>query len=132
MPNPATYDGRRIATYAMQREVGSLFATIAASSSTSDTLSLVGGVIVGLIMPAAWTAAGLSFLAWDGLTSSFVPVYDDAGNEVVVTAAAGRAIVNAGALEKLASLQEFVIRSGTAATPVNQASSRIITLLVKG
>lgn len=127
-----TRDGQRIAVHAIQREVDLLFATIPAGSALSDTVELLGGVIVGIIMPENWTAASLSFLAWDGLRGVFVPVYDDAGNEVTLSVTAGRAIVNASVLEKLAPLQDIVIRSGTAATPVNQAAERIITLSVKG
>lgn len=80
-------------------------------------------------MPSAWTAANLTLqaLAVDG---TYKDVYDDAGNEVVITAAANRVIVISTADLKVAPLNWIKLRSGTGAVPVAQGGER--TLYVDG
>jgi hypothetical protein len=41
-----------------QNRVHTLTATIANAASLSDAVELHGALVVGLVMPAAWTAAG--------------------------------------------------------------------------
>lgn len=104
-------------------------ATIANAASLSDSVSTSRTNIIGLIMPAAWTAAALTFQASiDG--DNFYDLYDQAGNEFNVPAAASRHI---GGLDALAfgSFNYLKIRSGTAATPVNQGAARAITLILR-
>lgn len=115
----------------MQREVVQIAANIASGQSVSGTVYLHGAVLLAISMPAAWTAADITFLGWNG--SEWQNVYDDAGNEVTLTApAAGRIIVNAGVLEKLAPLRWIALRSGTAGSPVAQGADRLITIIAKG
>lgn len=113
-------------------------ALIANGAAVSTKIDLQRHVLVAIIMPAAWTAAGLTFqaprYAADG-SVTWINVHDDAGAEVEIVSAnapVDRAIVNASILEKLAGLHEFRIRSGNAATPVNQAAERRIVVLTKG
>lgn len=106
-------------------------ATIAINASLSGEVDLEGFTLVSIIMPAAWTAANLTFQASDVTGGTFQDVYDDQGVEVTVQAAASRSIgidLLAGAL---AGFRFIKIRSGTTGTPVNQAAARTLTLAVK-
>lgn len=100
--------------------------TIANGASLSGTITLTGEV-VGILMPAAWTAASLTFRgSTDG--TNFFDLYDDLGQEVTMPTAASRflGVANNGPFRGLRSLQ---VRSGTAATPVNQGAARTITIV---
>ena len=86
---------------------------------------------MGIIMPAARTAANLTFQASDESGGTYCDVYTDAGDEVSVTAAASRAIsidLNSSAL---ASYQYLKIRSGTTGTPVAQGADRTLKICLK-
>ena len=117
------------ASYADQTDT--ITATIANGASLSDELDLVNHRIVTIFMPAAWTAANLTFQVAAVTGGTFQDLYDDVGTEVVVTAAVSRAIgvdLVAGAL---ASPRFIKIRSGTTGTPVNQGAARSIVLILK-
>lgn len=110
----------------------SLTATIAASGSLSDALQ-VAGKLVGVITPAAWTAAAITFsVSQDGTT--FVDLYDDSTERTIASAsiptAASRML--ALSLSSWLPVNYVKIRSGTAASPVVQASARSITLVLAG
>ena len=108
-------------------------AVIANGASLSDTVELGDGVrqLVGIQMPAAWTAASLTFaVSFDGTT--FVPLYWD-GAEYTVAAAGGAAASLGVSLEPSAFAGwPFVrVRSGTAASAVNQAAERTLQVLTR-
>ncbi len=87
--------------------------------------------LVGLQMPAAWDAASLTFaVSFDGTT--FVPLYWD-GAEYTVAAAGGAAASLGVSLEPSAFAGwPFVrVRSGVAATPVNQGAERTLKALTR-
>ena len=87
--------------------------------------------IVGFIMPAAWTAADLTFQGSDDNTT-FNDVYDDNDAEVTVQAAQARAIgLRNDAQQLLSSFRYLKIRSGTTGTPVTQTPARTIVALLK-
>lgn len=106
--------------------------TIANGASVTSTGGPVGdGVIdlrkkslVGIQMPAAWTAANLTFSASMDGGVTFNDLYDDSGTERTVTAAAGRSIT----LDPMRFLgcTHLKIRSGTSAAAVNQGAARTI------
>ncbi len=110
--------------YGLIRSVKSV--TIASGASLSGAVACEGLRLAAVVMPAAWTAANLTFQgSVDG--TRFVNVHDDAGVEVTVTAAADRYIpVNPADWE---GVQRLKVRSGTSGTPVNQAAGRIIQLV---
>ncbi len=87
--------------------------------------SFIGdGRLVAIQMPAAWTAANLTFQgSMDGVT--YADMYDATGTEVTVVAAASTYIL-------LADLKAawIKVRSGTTGTPVNQGADRVILLYV--
>ena len=110
----------------------SVTAAIAAGASQSTVIDTERSALSGIIMPAAWTAADLTVLASTHAEGTFLPVYDDAGAEVLIKAAASTAIGIDVAALKLAAFRYIKLRSGTAATPVNQADARAITIVMKG
>jgi len=104
----------------------------------STALSLEANVndlrVVGIIMPAAWTAANLSFKALLSEPSALpkVPVYgeivDNAGSALAVTAAASQYISLANTFAGIA-WGRIIVRSGTSGSPVTQLAERKLTLV---
>ena len=105
--------------------------TIANGASLSGEIDLEGFKNFAIEMPAAWTAANLTFQAASASGGTFQNVHDDAGTEVVVTAAAARVIGMDAVKRELAALRFIKIRSGTTGTPVNQGAARTLTLILK-
>lgn len=113
---------------------------IAAGQSLSTETDLRNHDIVGIEMPAAWTAASISFLSCsrnDGasnaaaLTETFLAVVDQAGAEVTVTAAASKYILfNNTVQAQLRGLGRTKIISGTNASPVVQVAQAIVRLIL--
>jgi hypothetical protein len=100
---------------------------IANGASLSDALNLAGHTLVGIIMPSSWTSANLTFQAsHDGTTYS--NLFDDAGNEQTVTAAASEYLF-LSPLEWV-GIAFLKVRSGTSGSPVNQGGARTITLVM--
>lgn len=100
----------------------SLSADIGSGTALSNAVCVLGYDIVAIQMPAAWTSAVVTFeTSMDD--STYSEVYDDAGNEVSLTVAAGRWVT----IPSDVSLHfgtYIKVRSGTNATPVNQAADR--------
>jgi hypothetical protein len=83
----------------------------------------------GLLMPAAWTAAGLTFQgSIDG--STFGNIYLSSGAEYAVTADASLFIPLDST--QFAAAQFLKIRSGTNSVPVTQGANRTITVITTG
>lgn len=103
-------------------------ATIALNASLSGAVHLGSGVLTGIVMPAAWDAAGLTFQvsADDGTT--YNNLYDEFGAEVAVSASTSR-FIRLNPTEWL-GVQYLKVRSGTAAVAVNQTAARSIVLEV--
>ena len=102
--------------------------TIAESGSLSAAVDIKGATIVGVIMPAAWTAANLTLQASID-DETYNNVYDKFGTEVNIPVAASRHVIVSPA--ELTSLRYVKLRSGTSGTPVTQAAARVITLVVR-
>ena len=107
--------------------------TIAASASTSASMGIItrrgqNCIPVGIQMPAAWDAANLTFLA---AASSSTPaaLYDQFGTEVTATAAASRYIALDPA--QFFGIRVLQIRSGTAASAVNQTALRTLRVVCR-
>lgn len=113
-----------------------LSATIANGQSLSDALDIGQFAgrgqprMAGLIMPAAWTTADITFLAsFDG-GDNFHNVFDAGGNEYkVIGPAASRFII----LDTYAffTMSMMKIRSGTASASVPQGAERVITAVLR-
>jgi len=98
---------------------------IASGQSLSAAINLGGRIPCGFFIPAAWTAAGLTFQGSpDGVT--FVDVWD-ATAEVTVAAVVSR-YVSADPL-KFYGLNYIKVRSGTGASAVSQAGARVVTIM---
>ena len=68
-------------------------ATIGSGASVSEMIPTQGKALVGILMPAAWTAADIGLkTCLTGSPSSLVPVYDNGGNVQKTPAAADRFI----------------------------------------
>lgn len=106
-------------------------ATILNGASLGGVVYLGAKVLVGIQMPAAWTAADLTFQASvDGVTFNDVYTPDGAGTEVTVKAAASR-YIPASDLAFAKGMLYIKIRSGTASVPVVQLADRAIQLLTR-
>lgn len=103
--------------------------TIANGASLSSEIKITEETITGIVMPSAWTAANITFAAAASEGGTFVPVYDAAGTELEVTAAASRFI--AISPDALRAARYLKVRSGTSGSAVNQAAERSIVLVLE-
>jgi hypothetical protein len=105
---------------------GRVTATILNGASLSQAVSIPGR-IVGIIMPAVWTAADLSFQgSIDNVT--YQELIDPAGaNLSVVGPAGGEAVANLDL--RFEGFPYIKVRSGTAGAPVNQLADRAIQIV---
>jgi len=113
---------------------GLIQATIANGASVSGGVSLGGRRILGVIMPAAWTSAGISFQLATGTdvanTEVWNDVYDAAGVEVAIVAAnvpVGRAVFLP--TTTLIRGGRIRVRSGVTGAPVVQGGQRSVQLI---
>jgi len=108
----------------MSSVIHEITATIALNGNLSAAVYIGGEFsLIGVLYPAAWTAAGMSFqVSFDGVT--YHVLRDDSGTEITKT-------VNAGEYRELDS-SEFKsaiylkIQSGTSGAPVAQLAARSI------
>lgn len=108
-----------------------LIANIANGAALSQSIYLLrGGNLVpcAIEMPAAWTAANITF---DGSSdgANFFSVENVDGTEFTVTAEASRIIILDPT--KLAGLAYLKVRSGPVGAPVNQGAARIVKVLTR-
>jgi hypothetical protein len=98
--------------------------TIANGESLSTRAELGAGRAFAIQMPAAWTAASISFEgSLDGVT--FAPVYDDAGDEIAVAASTSRIVVLDA---RLIGIRYLKVRSGLVGAAVNQGAARSLII----
>lgn len=114
-----------------QQVVGPLYTettTIANGESVSGTIDTKGRSLVGVIMPASWTAARLTFqVSLDG--STWNDLYNLYGDEFTSEAAASRFV--AMSPYEFLPVRYVRIRSGTSGTPVNQGGARTLKLMTR-
>ena len=101
--------------------------TIANGASLSSAVDLGGFRPFGFIMPAAWTAADVTFQGGPD-TSTLNNLYDDTGTEVSAKAAASQMVVFSQPVKWL-GVQALKVRSGTSGAVVNQGGARNITII---
>jgi hypothetical protein len=103
--------------------------TIAAGQSLSPEVDVGALTLVGIWMPATWTAANLTFqVAFDN-TLTFVEHYNSAGVETTFTAAASQYIAIDPLLWR--GVSAIKVRSGTLAGPVTQAAAATLNLIAR-
>lgn len=100
--------------------------TIPNGAAITGDIDLGSETLAGIVVPASWTAANLTFQASaDGVTYS--NLFDGFGVEVTASAAASRFIALNAA--DFAGVRALRVRSGTSGTPVNQGADRVLTLV---
>lgn len=98
--------------------------TIASGASLSGAVALYGRHVTGILMPAAWTSADLTFsVSVDGVT--YADLHDVSGEYVAVASASKFIGLN---IAPLMGFRFLKVRSGTSGTPVNQGADRDITV----
>jgi hypothetical protein len=101
--------------------------TVLSGLTESDLLELGVYTLVGIVTPVALTSSSITFKGCDTRTGTFVPVYDDLGNQVNVIVAASRAIGVAGAkADVLAAFDYLKIVCGSA-----EGADRTILVVLK-
>lgn len=114
--------------FTISNALDTVTAGIGVGQSLSGDLALGGLRLAAIQMPAAWTAASLTFQASvDGAVWS--NLYDAGGVELAISAASNRLIV--ADLAQFAGLPYLRVRSGTAASPVSQAADRSLNLILR-
>jgi hypothetical protein len=114
-------------------ETRGLTATIAAAGTLSDAIQIGPWKYMGLVMPAVWATAGMTFAVCNKADGTFLPLYDDAGIEVSATVAASKATALNLAALSLAPWNYVKLRSGTVASAVAQAGPKATkTIAVDG
>lgn len=114
-------------------QIGYKRVTITSGTSLSDSIEVGDGVLMGIHMPAAWTAAGMTFQG-SQFGTTFDDVYKDNGDgtltEVNIGVSASKFIT---ALDPtiFGAFSFLKIRSGVTALAVNQAADRTILLLFR-
>ncbi len=97
---------------------------IPSGQSQSAGFNLDGATLYKIVFPSAWTTASLSFLESESESGTYTPVYYG-NDEVVLTSAGASRTIRVNPSDFLA-VKWMRLRSGVAATPVNQAANRDI------
>jgi hypothetical protein len=104
----------------------SITAVIGAGAALSGVVRLGVETLVGISMPAAWTAADLTFQVSPDDGQTFGEAQDGANNAIDLKVAAGQYIqIDPKGWRGVNCLK---IRSGTLAVPVNQGAQATIIL----
>lgn len=103
-------------------------AVIASGASVSGAVDLGYQRLAGIIMPAVWTSAAITFSASPD-NSIFYDLYDDATERVIPSTSIGASRFFSLPYQDWLMVRSLIIRSGTSAVPVNQAASRTIRLV---
>jgi hypothetical protein len=117
--------------------VRSVTVTIAngASLSDADAISINESrnksphSLVAILMPAAWTAADLTFQASNDNTT-FYEMVNTAGNNVTVTGPAADEWIAIDPAD-FVGVEYLKVRSGTVGAAVAQGAARVLTLLTR-
>lgn len=103
--------------------------TIPSGQSLSTPLEINDNLLMALSAPSQWTTANITFqVSYDD--SDYRDLYNDAGEEVVATIVAGKFQFITEPIV-FSPFNYVKLRSGTSASPVNQAASRQVITLFK-
>ena len=103
--------------------------TIANGTALSAEVDMGADTLVGITMPAAWTAAALTFQVSTDGGVTFNEMNSSAGSAVSFTVAASQYIAVDPTLWR--GVNAVKVRSGTSGTPVNQGADRVLTLVTR-
>lgn len=98
---------------------------IASSGSLSAGIHLAGRVPVGVVIPAAWTAAQITFQVSVDHGVTYVDLFDDAESEYNVLSPA-TSTYHPLLAELFRGVSHMKVRSGVSDTTVNQAAERTL------
>lgn len=106
-------------------------ATIANGASLSGAVDVRGYRIAGIVTPANWTEAVMTFQNAPAADGTFANVQTDAAAEVTTGSLVASTYYAVSALAMaLTGLQFVKVRSGPAAAAVNQAGGDIVSLVL--
>ena len=98
----------------------------------SSPCSLGALTLVGISMPAVWTAAALTFQVSPDGGTTWQELYDGAGNEVTIFAAAGQFVIPLLDPSYLwRGVNMVQVRSETAGSPVNQVAAAVVNIVTR-
>lgn len=104
-------------------------ATISNGTALSGAVPLGEKVLVGIAMPAAWTAASLTFqVSVDGGTT-WLELTDTTGSAVAAAVSASVYVAIDHALWR--GINVVKVRSGTSSSPVNQGADRVVQIVTR-
>lgn len=103
--------------------------TIANGTALSAQVNLGDKALHGIMMPAGWDAADLTFRASPDGGATFGEMVDVSATAIDYKAAAGIYIPIDPTLWEAVNC--IKVRSGTSAVPVNQTADRVLTLIVR-
>lgn len=125
----------------MLTEVTTKPVTIANGASVSDAADIRFNQLVGYVIPATWTAAGVAFqLSYDGGTTYVAAKRVEFGTttapiaaKTIEVLAADTSVSTMFAINPVWFLGATHVKvvSQTAGTPVNQGGARIVTLVLR-
>jgi hypothetical protein len=104
--------------------------TIAQNTALSPEVDVGGKVLVGIKVPSSWVTAGISFQASiDGVT--WAELEDQTATAIsVASLTGGTQYLVAMDPTKVRGVRAIKVRSGTAASPVNQTASGGVALML--
>jgi len=106
---------------------------IHSGQSQSDPMDTKGWEPVAVQLPSVWTTANITFLAAEKFNGTYLPVYGPTATETKVTTGttAKTIVFTPTTIGDLDGLRFLKLRSGTEASPVNQAADRVVNMLLK-
>ena len=104
--------------------------SIEENKSLTDKINLGGLRLFGICMPAAWSDANLTFQMSPDGEQNWSNIKAMNGVEVTAVVGAGDCVVLDPT--KFATFQYLRVRSGTAASPINQVATRNLCLILRG
>jgi len=109
-------------------------ATIASGTALSNAVAIGAKTLAGVAMDSAWTAADLTFQASPdgGITWDELNISDFNAVTVLQLHAPAASQIILFDPRYLRGVNNFKVRSGTAAAPVNQGATRNLTLIARG
>jgi hypothetical protein len=102
--------------------------TIANGASLSPQINFGNRLLVGIQMPATWTAAGLTFQVSPDGGTTWLELYTSAGAEQTFTVAASQFIAVDPTTWR--GINCIKARSGPAGAPVNQSQNSTLTFIL--
>jgi hypothetical protein len=106
-----------------------VLATIALNTALTPEIDLGAGRIVGILMPAAWDAAVMTFQASPDGGTTWGELVDKTGSALSFTVAAGTFIYLDPTI--FIGINALKIRSGTSGAAVNQTAARTFQLITR-